>query len=464
MAGVENIFGRLYTQDSLIECIFLTAGNNGAPSKEEIKLLHKELNVLKGFVSQLPPEDSHSIVQWCNKLASFWNRFLSLKKTETACRVQHKLIVLEFAITNLFTIIPLPIELLKERLKDLEDLVAYIPVECANLAVTWRVKMSNFWLQFTSASSYTLRPIQAFPFDSFQYIPLHGNTHSIASSLVNMNFGQFGNPLMTSTMTLLDPLQQADNNGTIVNSMESDFISQESQSRSDMAESYENINSYQEHFSGENNEQSFDPSNDGDEMNNNGHELQEVDPIENVRQVIRNSFSLVEPLSSGSDVDGMKNILNTISTVGNLRIFCRSSVLLVTSTIFTVDAGRCDRCVGIFSSLLVGVEKVLSTAGAFSPSPRELVARLRVDAAADSEAAILLTPELLVGVCEHRLRSINCRLRVSTSSLGTVLMSDARYSDLPEVLWCRDSGEAAEDCPRLPPVSWRAPPPMFHFR
>ncbi len=80
MAGVENIFGRLYTQDSLIECIFLTAGNNGAPSKEEIKLLHKELNVLKGFVSQLPPEDSHSIVQWCNKLASFWNRFDRIRK------------------------------------------------------------------------------------------------------------------------------------------------------------------------------------------------------------------------------------------------------------------------------------------------------------------------------------------------------------------------------------------------
>lgn len=242
--------------------------------------------------------------------------------------------MLEFAITNLFTIIPLPIELLKERLKDLEDLVACIPVECANLAVTWRVKMSNFWLQFTSASSYTLRPIQAFPFDSFQYIPLHGNTHSIASSLVNMNFGQFGNPLMTSTMTLLDPLQQADNNGTIVNSMESDFISQESQSRSDMAESYENINSYQEHFSGENNEQSFDPSNDGDEMNNNGHELQEVDPIENVRQVIRNSFSLVEPLSSGSDVDGMKNILNTISTVGKLVLPFHGHINYLKTAIF----------------------------------------------------------------------------------------------------------------------------------
>lgn len=73
--ALEQLFSQLHTQDSLLECLFLTTGGNGATTEAETKLLYQELTVLKGFVALLPQVDGEAVLQWRNKLAMLWNRF-----------------------------------------------------------------------------------------------------------------------------------------------------------------------------------------------------------------------------------------------------------------------------------------------------------------------------------------------------------------------------------------------------
>lgn len=73
--SLEHLFSQLHTQDSLLECNFLTTGGNGATTEAEIKLLYQELMVLKDLVALLPQDEGEAVLQWRNKLAMLWNRF-----------------------------------------------------------------------------------------------------------------------------------------------------------------------------------------------------------------------------------------------------------------------------------------------------------------------------------------------------------------------------------------------------
>lgn len=73
--ALEHLFSRLHTQDSLLECLFLTTGGNVATTEAETTLIHQELTVLKSFVALLPQVEGEAVLQWRNKLAMLWNRF-----------------------------------------------------------------------------------------------------------------------------------------------------------------------------------------------------------------------------------------------------------------------------------------------------------------------------------------------------------------------------------------------------